>query len=123
MNDSIKAPQVYVGMKLFKEVFNRSLKESEIKECVVSKIGTKYFYLVGSDKPIDKITLKHHDKVYYQASFQLYLTREEILERNERSKLIEAIRKYFHLDGRKNESTLPQLRTIAGILDIKLDNG
>ncbi len=125
VSDSVKLPDVYVGMKLFREMFNSRSHELEaIREYAVSKVGQKYFYLTGEKRyTIDKKTLKYTDKIYSQLNFQLYRTKEEIEEKNEKTELFDEIKKYFDWRKGLGGATLAQLRTIAGILGIKTKDG
>lgn len=116
-------PAVIVGQVLYRERFNRN-SPTEIQEVTVSKIGKKYFYLKEWDDryPVNKETLKYEDKVYSQNNFQLYRDKQEILDRREKSKLIDALQKHFNWSGNGSRNSLEQLRKAAEILGLS-DNG
>ncbi len=110
---------VFVGQALYREMFNGRDKSEGIRAYTVSKIGRKYFYLAECDQfPISKENLKYEDKVYSQASFQLYKTKQEILDRQEKDKLFEKIRKNFDWSVMIKNYTLEQLREVVRILSI-----
>lgn len=109
--------KVEIGTILFREYEHRGFP-TQIKEYTVSKIGNKYFYVKeNSAWKFDIKTLKYSNKEYSQHNVQLYWTKEEILDRQERGRLLEALRKhfdYFH----NNENTLDELRQVFKILGL-----
>ena len=108
---------VFIGQVLYREIHNRNSRV-EIKEYTVSKIGKKYFYLNENDRyRINKESLRYEDKDYSQCSFQLYTDKQDILDRLERSDLVDKIRKSFDWLSKQN-FTLTQLREVANILNI-----
>jgi len=111
-------PAVFVGMKLYREIFSRH-SPTEIKEYTVSKIGKKYFYLEENDRyAIGKETMKYVDKVYGQSNFQLYLTKQEILHNGEIRVLFDKIRKAFDCSYNRSNYTLEQLREASKVLGL-----
>lgn len=112
-------PAVFVGQVLYREKSNRNAP-SEIVEVTVGKVGKKYFYLTGLGEryPIDKETLKYTDKKYSQSNFQLYRDKQEILDRREKSKLLDVLQKHFNWSGNGSRNTLEQLRQVANILGL-----
>lgn len=104
---------LHIGQVLYRET-----KEGIVEEIVVT-IGKKYFTTDGSPRA-DKILiddLTHHVKNYTQWNYTLYLTKEEILAKNERYELYEKIRKYFNSYSPLKEHTLTQLRQVNDIID------
>jgi hypothetical protein len=112
-------PAVFVGQVLYREHSHRNTP-TEIEEVVVSKIGKKYFYLTGWEEryPINKESLKYDDKIYSQNSFQLYRDKQEILDRKEKSKWLDALQKHFNWSGNGSRNTLEQLREAAKVLGL-----
>lgn len=110
-----------VGQKLYRERFNRN-SPTDIQEVTISRIAKKYIYLEGWDEryPVNKETLKYEHKVYSQHNFQLYRDKQEILDRRERSKLLDLLQKHFnHWSGGCSKNSLDQLRQVAEILGLK----
>lgn len=112
-------PAVFVGQVLYREKSNRNAPP-EIVEVTIGKIGKKYFYLTGLEEryPVDKGTLKYTDKNYSQSNFQLYRDKQEILDRREKSKLLNILQKYFHWSGNASRNTLQELRQVSEILGL-----
>lgn len=110
---------VFVGQVLYREIYNRS-KPIEIIEYTVSRVGRKYFYLNGLNEryPVSKDTLRYVDKQYLQSSFQLYMDKQEILDRIERSNLYDKLKDHFSWSGNSKNNTLQQLREAVKILEI-----
>ena len=114
-----KSPKLYVGQTLYRDagLFNGKPKIQEEK---IKSIGSKYFHLEGwlaKDKFL-KNDLRYispnnliHDK-------QLYLTKEEILEKHETRYLIIAIKDLFSLYNYDPMPSLERLRIVAEILGI-----
>ena len=117
--DELSDKSVFVGQTLYRETYNRDAP-GEIKEFVVSKIGKKYFYLIGWENryPINKESLRYEDKNYTQRSFQLYRNKQEILDRRERADLLNRLKKHFDWSGNSNKNTLEQLRIAADVLGL-----
>jgi len=110
---------VFVGQVLYREKSNRNAP-SEIVEVTVGKVGKKYFYITGLEEryPIDKKTLKYSNKNYIQNNFQLYIDKQEIFDRIEKSKLLNALQKHFNWSGDGSRNTIEQLRQVANILGL-----
>ena len=108
-------PAVFVGQVLFREVSSR-YTDWHITEHKVTKIGKKYFECEGLRDKITIATLMHENKVYSQSNYQMYRTKQEILDKNELNKLYNNIQKTFsHYNHNKN-FTLEQLRQVADIV-------
>lgn len=118
MKENIK-----VGQVLYRKEKMRS-GDSYINEDVVEEIGKKYLYLKGWGKrfPVNKATLICENKIYPQASFQFYLTKEEIYENDARIELHRMVKNHFYYNNNPNTYTLEQLRQVADILGIKKIN-
>lgn len=106
-----------VGMKLYAEKRYRN-NTPEIVEYIVSKIGNKYFEVEGHSWYKFQIsTLCYVDKNYSQNNKQLYKSREEIEEKNERQQLLFKIKDFFTFSG--NLLSLDQLKRIKEIISEK----
>jgi hypothetical protein len=112
-------PAVFVGQVLYREKSRRN-EPSEIVEVTVGKVGKKYFYLTGWEEryPINKETLKHEDKNYSQSNFQLHRDKQEILDRKEKSSLLDKLQKHFNWSGNGSRNTLEQLRQAVEVLGL-----
>lgn len=108
----ISSNTLFVGQILYLD------NKTEIKEVSVRSIGRKYFYLNGweASYPIGKENLRYESKNYSQHNFQLYRTKQEILARKEKTKLIDRLRRHFDWSGTSSENTLEQLREAANVL-------
>lgn len=105
---------ITVGQKLF---FVKS--KGEIMEVTVEKVGRKYFYVSGwqfKGLGFDLQTLRYTDKDSTQFSKQLFLSKEEIVEKQERAKLRDEVDKFFYHNQSRTLST-EQLRAIKDIID------
>lgn len=91
-----------------------------IGEHTVSKVSRKYFYLdipSSEDYPISIEDFTHHVPNYGQRNWSIYLTKEEIHDKHEKTFLYAEIQRKFrpHLNHLSKE----QLRAIAKILGIE----
>lgn len=111
--------KIEVGQILYK-VNNNRYKNNEIEEVKVEKIGKKYFHLHGhcGRYPVDKYTLRYTDKHYSQSYFQLYHSKQEILDDMEKSALLNLLYNHFSWSGKSRENTLEQLRGVVEILNL-----
>lgn len=112
---------IYVGQTLFIHI-----KNYEVKEYQVIKVGRKYFYVNNyrQDYPISKETLRYEDKNYSQHNKQFYLSKQEILDKVEKEILISKFKKHFSgydWNIPAKDSTLNQLRSAASCLLISHD--
>jgi len=108
-------PAVFVGQVLFREVSSR-YTERHITEHTVTKVGKKYFECTDLRDKITISNLMHENKVYSQSNYQMYRTKQEILDKNEMSKLYNTIQKSFSHYTNSSKYTLEQLRQIADIV-------
>ena len=116
MEQTETKPTVYVGMNLYRSVTSRYYP-IEIREYTVSKIGRVYFEV--NELPRDRFeisTLRRYDKNFSQNCFQLYRTKEEILDRIEKQTLQAKVRKFFYDNS---PISLNQLREINNIIESK----
>src|SRR3990167_9013465 len=115
----IQSDPIVAGRVLFRHKYKKN-SPPEIEEVVVSKVGKKYFYLKGWEEryPIGKENLLYQSKEYSQNNFQLYRTRQEILDLLERSKLLEILCKHFQWSGNSVNITLDQLRSAVEVLGL-----
>lgn len=94
-------------------------KDGGIGSTKVEKVGRKYFYVSGGQFQglgFDLQTLRYTDKDYTQFSKQLFLSKEEIVEKQERAKLRGEIDRFFNYNQSRTLST-EQLRAIKDIID------
>ena len=82
----MKTDKIKIGQILYREFYIKN-KPFEIKPYIVTKIGRTYFYCNNSDQPFNIDKLKYIDKNYGQNNIQLYITDQEILDRQEKDKL------------------------------------
>lgn len=118
-----KECQVYVGMKLYKPIYNKE-KPLEVKEYTVSKVGNKYFEVEQDYGYIYKYNisnLKYENKMYSQSNIQFYKTEQEILDKHEKEILYNKLRKHFSYGSnyQQNVNTLDELRQVAIILKLQ----
>jgi len=104
------------GMKLYgKPVNNRARWNKEISEFTVSKVGRKYFWL--EEMPRTKFEIENLSEVTeYAPDWELYFTKQEILDEQEFNDLVMNIRLKFDRSGRV-DLTLDQLRRINAIIE------
>jgi len=110
---------LFIGQKIFriKKLYSKAISD-EIQELTVSKIGKKYFYTseLGDRYPINKDSFKYEDKMYTQSNFQIYIDKQNILDNDERLKLLLKLKTHFEYYGKSN--TLNELREVVKILKI-----
>jgi len=114
--------KIEVGQKLYREVFSRN-EPPQIKEVTVIKVGRKYFEVEGESVSWrqNKITLenlRYENKEYSQWNYQLYLTKQHILDMQEKRTLEKEIKDVLTSYGSLG-ITLQQARAIKAILDNK----
>jgi hypothetical protein len=112
---------IVVGQTLYQEIFNRNAHNT-IEEVVVGKVGKKYFYLTGWKEryPIDKKTLEYRSKEYTQSNFQLYRSKQDIIDEREHLGLVRLIESHTRYGGHRRHS-LSELRQVCEIFGISLD--
>jgi hypothetical protein len=120
--ETITPEPIFVGQLLYRDASSEQYPDG-IQELTVESVGKKYFYTkeAGSRYPIDKKTLFYQNKKYPQSTFLLYRDKQVILDRNERTLLINKLR--VHFDFWKNNSdknTLEQLRSAVDVLGIEM---
>lgn len=115
-----------VGQRVFLEPginvarYNKSIREGEIL-----KVGRKYFEvgLVYKDGTVMKSRpYKYHiedltQKTDYCADYNLYLNKQDILDKKEKSRLYMQIEKYFSRWSSNKDLSLDKLRKIKDILE------
>ena len=107
-------PAVFVGQVLYRERTSRH-SPTEITEHTVTKIGRKYFEATGLNDKINISNLKYESPMYSQHNYQLYLSKQQILDRQEMNSLYNKIQNLFsHYSNRK--FTLDELRKVAEIV-------
>lgn len=103
--------KITVGQILYRWQYGK------IQEYEVERVGRKYFYCKNEERyPIEKETLEYKNKEYSNANFQLYLTKQEILDFQERMDLIDKIQIYFRRWDWYNNLPLEHLRHIKTVI-------
>jgi len=113
--------ELKVGQILYKEKKDHRGNFTGIEVYEIEKIGNKYFYLKGnrfSGEGINKKTLAYESVNYSQFSYQMYLTEQEIVDKHERLKLIDLIRRNFEWGSKANNFTLEQLQNAVTALGL-----
>lgn len=105
------------NLKVGQEVFSEN-KEG-IHSHRITSIGKKYFYITGSSPKANYSleTLKYENKNFTQFNKQLYLSKQEIEDKNELYENTVKIANYFDI-WRRKPITLDQTRQICKILEI-----
>lgn len=111
-----------VGQKVYLKPINNAARygDKELKEQVIKKIGKKYFF-VGSEESNNerfwtKFSIEELREVSnYSPDWELYFSKQEILDEQESDKLTSKIRNKFGSYGRL-DLTLDQLRRIEEII-------
>jgi len=106
---------IKVGQTLYYEYLIKGKKE--IRELVVSKIGSKYFDCYKTMDRFNLSDLRHEVKDYQQWNYQLYTSKQELLDEWEKEELSCKIKRYFGFSS-KNTLTIDQLKLIANIIDL-----
>jgi len=126
----INVNKIVVGQKVFIKIIERSNAARYIKsnkvddwiyEGLVIKIGRKYItvrFNNGREEKFDKKD-NHINISKYSADYQLYLTKQEIVDKMEINKLYEKIQYNFNNWNNNNRFNLDQLRRIVNIIDEK----
>lgn len=104
------------GQKIYVEPKgNASRRDSNIKECVVSKVGRKYFEVDGLHRIRFFIDTMEHDGGEYSSQYKAYESMQEILDIREANRLFDNIRTHF--SGYTTNLPLSKLKAIKNILD------
>lgn len=107
-------PAVYIGQVLYRERTGK-YANGEITEHTVTKIDRKYFECTCLNNKINVSDLMYENKMYSQDNYRLYITKQEIFDKNELSILYAAIQSSFsHYSNKK--FTLDELRKVSKIL-------
>ena len=116
--DRIPKDKLKVGMNVWIETTgNLARYGSEIFETEVVKIGNKYFYL-DFDKE-KKFNFKTgQEKSEYCKNYQVYFTKQEILDEREYYRINQRLRRIFDIWS-QHKLTLQQLKNIEKIVDSK----
>ena len=97
-------------MVYLKPMGNQARYSKEIEEAKVSKIGRKYFQIVGNDRSRFSIEEMLHDGGQYSPQWQVYFSKKEIEDEIRCSELNKKISDIFHFGN--SELTLKQLEEI-----------
>jgi hypothetical protein len=107
-------PAVFVGQTLFREVNTRY--EKSITEHTVTKVGRKYLECTDLRDKITIANLKYENNIYLQNNYQMYLSKQEILDKNEMNSLFSKIKQSFSDYNHHDKFTIEQLRQIADVV-------
>lgn len=112
-----------VGETLFLTTFKQYIRTTTGKTCIVSKVGLKYFYItrVGCSFEIQFRLDSWCEKSEDTSCYSLYESEQEWIDTCLADKYHEAIYKAFDTYGNRHEMTLSQLKQIAEILDITIE--
>ena len=110
-----------VGQRVYLKPINNALRYgNEIRECVVIKVGRKYFYAYKPGEREDFATKFNLETMFnvttYSPDWKVYLSKQDIIDERESEELTASIRKQFDHYG-KSKLTLDQLRHIKRIID------
>lgn len=103
-------PAIVVGQILYREL------KTSIKEYTVTKVGRKYLECANLEDKISIDTLKYENKNYSQSNYQMYRSKQEILDKNEMNSLFSKIKHSFSDYTHNGKFTIEQLRQIADIV-------
>jgi hypothetical protein len=115
--------QLTLGQKVYLKPVNNAARygNKEIKEQTILKIGRKYF-LVGAEgqtneRWMTKFSIEDLREVSdYSPDYELYFSKQEILDEEESNDIVRDIRLKFGSYGKIN-LTLDQLRRIKAIIN------
>jgi hypothetical protein len=102
-----------VGQKLY------YWKGGQIEEVQVMTIGRKYFTILELICKFTIDSLHYKSPLYSSDNIQLYLTKQEILDKKEFEKLEKEIKEFFRVHFLYNYIALPQLQEIKKIIENK----
>ena len=107
-----------VGQKVFLKPINNAVRDStEVKEEIILKVGRKYFEVWDGENEWSA-TKFHLDSLRqvtdYSPDYQLYFSKQELLDEQEANDLTKSIRRTFGNYG-ETKLTLDQLRRIHTI--------
>ncbi len=94
-----------------------TIKDHKINEFVVERVGRMYFTLKGvSNRKYNIKTLKYTNEQYSRHDKQLYRTKQEILDQEERSKIVNEL-KFLFRDWRWSDKlNIEELKNIKEIV-------
>jgi len=115
----------YGKPKVGQEVFSASIRPGIDEEdkvvltpCVVTRVGTKYFYIQMYHREIAFLIGSWYEKTDYPTTLFLYPSKEEYAEKMEKDKWHQRFHQtFFH----QTYFTLAQYRDAAKVLGIQLD--
>jgi len=111
-----------IGDKVYLKPTDRnSRRGKEVQEYIISKIGRKYLEVVqqlGDTFSIKFDMEKEYQQVSnYSADWELYFSKQEILDEQESIRLSDDIRKEIGNYGFPKDLSLDQLKRIKAIID------
>ena len=116
-------PKVTLGMTVFALHSGCRARYSggDLQECVVSKIGRKYFTIkrVNTDYEwIGEFTIDGWLEKDYDSAHRttLYLSRQQCADEREHARLLTELRKAFDFHGQARTLSLDQLKAVSLIL-------
>lgn len=122
----IKNIKITKGQKVvLKTVGNLARSGSKIIDATITKVGTKYFYVVKDSDKLGREPIKFDIKTLYEstnysANYQIYGSRDELEDIMESNRLLELIRDNIGSFG-KRDIPLDTLKQITNLLNINTE--
>lgn len=126
-----------VGQKVYVELTGNASRGKTAEECIeeweITSVGRKYIEAGRIDKKRGGVWGKHLfeykenygrfvEKTNYCIDYALYLTRQEIEDKQEKSRIFKEVSEVFRGFGAERNITLEQLRRIKKILNEETEN-
>lgn len=112
---------ITVGQTVWVKHIGSRFRGSDVSESVVTKVGSKYFYLDNNSRDRYSIFTGMQDSDYSIRKI-VYISYEVILEEKEHSILSDLIKSSIPQYG-KLPYTITQMKTVCDILGIKYKKG
>ncbi len=97
--------KLFIGQKVYVEPLagsNAARHSKEIKECIITKVGNKYFQVNNMSGRRFFVETMQHDGLAYASEYKVYMSFEEIQDKNDYKLLSEKIKTHkFTLDQLK----------------------
>jgi hypothetical protein len=108
--------QIQVGQTVYLEPTGNACRYSKtIIETRVSKVGRKYFEVENKRSKFDLEKMCEVSNIC--SDYAVYLSAQEIVDKNEKNTIIEILREFFGVYGHSKDLTLEQLKEIQKIID------
>jgi hypothetical protein len=112
-----------IGLKVYLKPVNNAARygDKELRELIIKKIGKKYFFVGGENQNNERFWTKFdieelREVSNYSPDWELYFSKQEILDEQESNDISRDIRLKFGGYG-KLDLTLDQLRRIKEIIN------